>query len=73
MIAKYLSIGFLQIFFAIFEIIVALIIWFGISASRHADNLSRWTWVATGYVIGLVSAIVGIAGGTMTTPFLTYN
>ncbi|MBT6328119.1 MAG: sulfite exporter TauE/SafE family protein, partial [Candidatus Thioglobus sp.] len=27
----------------------------------------------TGYVIGLVSAIVGIGGGTMTTPFLTYN
>ncbi|CAC9606776.1 Uncharacterized UPF0721 integral membrane protein [uncultured Gammaproteobacteria bacterium] len=73
MIAKYLSFGFLQIFFAIFEIIVALIMWFGISASRHADNLSRWTWVATGYVIGLISAIVGIGGGTMTTPFLTYN
>ena len=26
-----------------------------------------------GYIIGLVSAIVGIGGGTMTTPFLTYN
>ncbi|WP_225879252.1 TSUP family transporter [Isorropodon fossajaponicum symbiont] len=27
----------------------------------------------TGYIIGLVSAIVGIGGGTMTTPFLVYN
>ncbi|RUM86549.1 MAG: sulfite exporter TauE/SafE family protein, partial [Candidatus Thioglobus sp.] len=24
-------------------------------------------------IIGLVSAVVGIGGGTMTTPFLTYN
>jgi len=73
MIAQYLSFDFLRIFFAIFEIVVALIMWFGISASGHVDNLSRWTWVATGYVIGFISAIVGIGGGTMTTPFLTYN
>mgnify|MGYP000211337564 FL=1 len=37
------------------------------------DSVSRWTWSCAGYIIGLVSAIVGIGGGTMTTPFLTYN
>ena len=47
--------------------------WFQISTSGHVDNLSRWTWSYAGYIIGLVSAIVGIGGGTMTTPFLTYN
>lgn len=48
--------------------------WFSISASGHADNLSRWVCgLVTGYIIGLVSAIVGIGGGTMTTPFLVYN
>jgi uncharacterized membrane protein YfcA len=48
---------------------VAMIIWFGISASGHADNLNKGVWLIAGYIIGLVSAIVGIGGGTMTTPF----
>ncbi len=72
-IAKYLSFDFLRFFFAIFEITVALIMWFGISASSHANNLARWIWSVVGYIIGLVSAVVGIGGGTMTTPFLVYN
>ncbi len=72
-IAQYLSFDFLRIFFALFEITAALVMWFSISTSGHADNLSRWVWLATGYIIGLVSAIVGIGGGTMTTPFLVYN
>lgn len=72
-LAKYLSFDFLRVFFAFFEITVALIMWFGISASSHADNLSRWIWSFAGYFIGLISAMVGIGGGTMTTPFLVYN
>lgn len=72
-LAKYLSFDFLRMFFAFFEISVALIMWFGISATGHADKLSRWVWSFVGYVIGLISAMVGIGGGTMTTPFLVYN
>ena len=72
-LAKTLSFDFLRIFFALFEITVALIMWFGISASGYIDHLAKWVWLITGYVIGLVSAIVGIGGGTMTTPFLVYN
>jgi len=63
----------MRIFFALFEFSVAIIMYFGISSSSHVDSLSKWVWRITGYVIGLVSAIVGIGGGTMTTPFLTYN
>jgi uncharacterized membrane protein YfcA len=68
-----MSFDFMRIFFACFEISIALIMWFGVSASGHADNLARWVWMIVGYIIGLVSAIVGIGGGTMTTPFLAYN
>ena len=73
MVAKYMSFDFLRVFFAFFEISVAIVMWFGISASGHVDKLARWVWLLVGYVIGLVSAIVGIGGGTMTTPFLVYN
>lgn len=38
-IAQYLSFDFLRIFFAIFEIMVAMIMWFSISTSGYADNL----------------------------------
>jgi uncharacterized membrane protein YfcA len=73
LVAKYMSFDFLRIFFAFFEISIALIMWFQISASGHVDNLSRWVWSCVGYIIGLVSALVGIGGGSMTTPFLVYN
>jgi uncharacterized membrane protein YfcA len=73
LLVKYMSFDFLRLFFALFEISVALILWFGVTASSHADNLSRWAWSITGYFIGLISAMVGIGGGTMTTPFLVYN
>ncbi len=73
LLANYLSFDFLRIFFAVFEITVALIMWFGVSTSSHADHLSRWVWSLAGYIIGLISAMVGIGGGTMTTPFLVYN
>ncbi|WXT99474.1 MAG: hypothetical protein Ctma_0173 [Catillopecten margaritatus gill symbiont] len=73
MLTKTMSFDFMRLFFAIFELSVAVIMYFGLSSSTHVDKLSRWVWLVTGYVIGLVSAIVGIGGGTMTTPFLTYN
>ena len=63
----------MRIFFALFEFSVAAIMYFGLSSSAHIDNLSKWVWRITGYIIGLISAILGIGGGTMTTPFLTYN
>lgn len=73
MLTKVMSFDFMRIFFACFELSVAAIMYFGFSSSAHVDTLAKWVWRVTGYIIGLVSAIVGIGGGTMTTPFLTYN
>ncbi len=73
MLTKFMSFDFMRIFFAFFEFSVAIIMYFGLSSSAHVNNLSKWVWRVTGAIIGLVSAIVGIGGGTMTTPFLTYN
>ena len=73
LLSKVMSFDFMRIFFALFEFSVAAIMYFGLSSSKHVDSLARWVWGVTGYIIGLVSAIVGIGGGTMTTPFLTYN
>ena len=73
LLTQLMSFNFMRIFFALFELSVAAIMFFSISSYAHADNLSRWVWQVAGYIIGLVSAVVGIGGGTMTTPFLTYN
>ncbi len=73
MLTKVMSFDFMRIFFALFEFSVAAIMYFGVSSSAHVDILGKWVWRVTGYIIGLVSAVVGIGGGTMTTPFLTYN
>ena len=73
LLTQLMSFNFMRIFFALFELSVAAIMFFSISSYAHADNLSRWAWQVAGYIIGLISAVVGIGGGTMTTPFLTYN
>ena len=73
MLTKVMSFDFMRLFFALFEFSVAVIMYFGLSSTAHVDSLKKWVWQITGYIIGLVSAVVGIGGGTMTTPFLTYN
>lgn len=73
LLTKLLNFDFMRVFFALFELSVAIVMYFGIKSSSHVDHLIKLVWHISGYVIGLVSAIVGIGGGTMTTPFLTYN
>jgi len=73
LLTQLMSFDFMRLFFAFFELLVAAIMYFGLTSTKHAAYLKRWIWQVTGYTIGIISAIVGIGGGTMTTPFLAYN
>jgi uncharacterized membrane protein YfcA len=62
----------LRYVFAIFMLTMSLQIAFGLMprVSRGAGLLGRGLATIAGGVIGLVSALVGIGGGSLTTPFL---
>jgi uncharacterized membrane protein YfcA len=72
-IAQYVSTTFLKTAFGIYEIIVAIIMFFGISASGGIHNVGRWVWRVLGIATGVISSLLGINGGTITNPFLVYN
>ena len=56
--------------FAIFELLVAIHLVLKKQGSRHQADIGKIVASAGGLVIGFISSIVGIAGGTMTVPFL---
>jgi hypothetical protein len=62
----------LRIIFGVFELLVAAQIGFGIKTAPHRQLPGRVGMSTTGGVIGVVSAIVGIGGGTLTVPFLVW-
>ena len=71
-LADFISAKNLQYFFGFFEIAVAAQMAFNIKASA-ARTLPAYKGVfATGTGIGFISSIVGIGGGTLTVPFLTW-
>lgn len=71
-VADALPDGVLKPLFGVFELLVALQMWLGVKPSAQRD-MPGWSGMGfTGWVIGAVSAIVGIGGGTLTVPFLTW-
>ncbi len=58
--------------FAVFVLMVAAQIAFGAKPAPHRGLPDTSGMVATGGVIGAISAIVGIGGGSLTVPFLTW-
>ncbi len=62
----------LRLFFAVFEITVAAQMAFSILPHAARDLPGRAGMSLAGVVIGGVSAIVGIGGGTLTVPFLVW-
>lgn len=56
--------------FAIFELTVAISLLLKKQTTRHQSNIKKPVATAGGVIIGFVSTIVGVAGGTMTVPLL---
>ena len=63
----------LRIFFAVFELTVAALLWWNRQPAAHRGLPGFIGMGSTGIVIGAVSSIVGIGGGTLTVPFLTWG
>ena len=62
----------LRRFFGVFELLVAIQMSFNIIPKPHWQLPNRVGMVTAGGVIGAISAVVGIGGGTMTVPFLVW-
>ena len=56
--------------FAIFELLVAVNLLLQKPPEQHQTNINKIKAATGGFIIGFISTIVGIAGGTMTVPFL---
>jgi uncharacterized membrane protein YfcA len=62
----------LRIIFGVFELTVAAQMGFGFKPSAQRELPGTGGMLTAGGLIGLVSAIVGIGGGSLTVPFLTW-
>ncbi len=63
----------LQIFFGLFELAVAAQLSLNLQPPKIKRLAGRISQFAAGAVIGLISAIVGIGGGSLTVPWLLWN
>jgi uncharacterized membrane protein YfcA len=59
--------------FGIFELLVAIHLLLNYRPETHSTSISRTTSITGGIVIGFISSIVGIGGGTLTVPFLLWH
>ncbi len=73
LLAGHLSSDFLKPVFAIFELGVAAYMLLGTRAHTHNPSPSLASFTLSGSIIGFVSSIVGIGGGTMTVPWLMWH
>jgi hypothetical protein len=62
----------LKVSFGVFELLVAAQIGFGVRPVPHRRLPGQMGMVAAGGIIGFVSGIIGIGGGTLTVPFLVW-
>lgn len=73
LIADWMSSNLLRRFFAVFEWLVAAQLLAGFKPKPHRSLPGKAGLFTAGNVIGTVSSIVGIGGGTLTVPFLVWS
>lgn len=71
-IAKFIPGEKLKILFAIFLLLVALRMYFDSPAPAHRTLPGYPGMISAGTIIGTISSLMGVGGGTMTVPFLTW-
>jgi uncharacterized membrane protein YfcA len=71
-IADRLATDWLQRIVGVFALTVAVQMLTGARAEAHRGLPGAWGMVGAGTVIGAVSGVVGIGGGSLTVPFLTW-
>lgn len=71
-VAAFLSTPFLKGFFVLFLYYVALQMLLGIRPTPHRELPGRWGMFSAGSIIGGISSLVGIGGGSLSVPFLTW-
>lgn len=71
-VADFMPTRALRLFFAVFEIAVAIQIGFQLMVSPLRRLPGTVGMTTAGGIIGALSAVVGIGGGTLTTPFLVW-
>ncbi len=73
MFASTLASTILKPVFGVFELLVAIHLLVNYKPARHTTSISRTKSITGGTVIGSISAVVGIGGGTLTVPFLLWH
>lgn len=71
--AGILSSDILKPVFAVFELLVAAYMLLGIKTTSHNKSPSLANFSVSGTIIGFVSSVVGIGGGSLTVPWLMWH
>ncbi|PHS23916.1 MAG: permease [Methylophaga sp.] len=69
-LATQLSGQFLQQFFAVYLLFAAIKIWLPNPATVHQQLLRKPVLISFGSTVGIISALLGIGGGTLVVPYL---
>lgn len=72
LVAKMITGDLLQTLFAIFMMLISIQMFFGNTAKPHRRLPKPPGMIATGTTIGIISSVMGVGGGSMSVPFLTW-
>lgn len=71
-IASFIAGGYLKITFAIFLLLISIQMFFGSQIKAGSQLPKPMGMVLAGTIIGSISSVMGIGGGSMSVPFLTW-